>query len=166
MKRCAACFRKLSRKKILLFITLLLFLIGLTVTAVYLESVADYQNTVKETIVRGIDISEIPDGIYVGEYDVDFIYAKVEVTVRNGSITDIAILEHKNGRGKSAEIITDRIMEEQRTDVDAVSGATNSSVVIKKAVENALDGNRKSEKEKDENFSRFRPFRNPQKDIG
>ena len=34
-------------------------------------------------------------------------------------------------------VLADRIMEEQKIDVDAVSGATNSSVVIKKAVENA-----------------------------
>ena len=61
----------------------------------------------------------------------------MEVTVQDGVITNIDILEHKNGRGKSAEVVADRIMEEQKIDVDAVSGATNSSVVIKKAVENA-----------------------------
>ena len=79
--------------------------------------------------------SDIP---YVGEYDVDFIYAKVEVTVPNGEITNINILEHRHERGKTAEVITDRIVDEQKTDVDAISGATNSSTVIKKAVENAL----------------------------
>ena len=26
------------------------------------------------------DISDIPDGVYIGEYDVNFIYAKVEET--------------------------------------------------------------------------------------
>lgn len=62
----------------------------------------------------------------------------MKVKVQNGTVTDIEILEHKNGRGGPAEIITDRIIEEQRIDVDAVSGATNSSIVIKKAVENAL----------------------------
>ncbi|MDE6875254.1 MAG: FMN-binding protein [Lachnospiraceae bacterium] len=85
-------------------------------------------------------MSDVPDGVYVGEYDVDFIYAKVEVTVRGGVIADIDILEHKNGRGKSAEIIVEKIIEEQKINVDAVSGATNSSIVIKKAVENALNG--------------------------
>ncbi len=79
--------------------------------------------------------SDIP---YVGEYDVDFIYAKVEVTVQNGEITNINILEHRHERGKTAEVITDRIVDEQKIDVDAISGATNSSIVIKKAVENAL----------------------------
>ena len=80
----------------------------------------------------------VPDGVYVGEYDVDFIYVKVEVTIEDGEIAGIDLLEHKNGRGEPAEIVTDRIIEEQKIDVDGVSGATNSSIVIKKAVESAL----------------------------
>ena len=131
---------KLSRKRILLFAVIFLFLIGLIFTAVYLKSVADYKKAVRETVFSDINISNVPDGVYCGEYDVDFVYAKVEVTVQNGVITNIDILEHKNGRGKPAEVVVDRIMEEQKIDVDAVSGATNSSVVIKKAVENALTG--------------------------
>ena len=131
---------KLSRKRILLFTVILLFLIGLTFMAVYLKSVADYKRAVKETTFSNLDISNVPDGVYIGEYDVDFVYAKVEVTVQNGVITNIDILEHKNGRGSRAEVVVDRIIEEQKIDVDAVSGATNSSIVIKKAVENALMG--------------------------
>lgn len=76
--------------------------------------------------------------LLTGLYDVDFIYAKVNVTVQNGAVTHITVLEHKNERGKPAEIVTDKIIAEQKIDVDAVSGATNSSTVIKKAVENAL----------------------------
>ena len=129
---------KLSRKKILLFTAIFLFLLVLIFTAVYLKSVADYKRAVKETTFRNLDISDVPDGVYAGGYDVDFVYAKVEVTVQNGVITEIDILEHKNGRGSRAEVIGDRIVEEQKIDVDAVSGATNSSTVIKKAVENAL----------------------------
>ena len=131
---------KLSRKRILLVLEILLSLICLIFTAVYLKRVADYKKAVRETTIGGTDISNISDGVYVGEYDVDFVYAKVEVTVQNGAVTNIDILEHKNGRGKPAEIVADRIIQEQRIDVDAVSGATNSSVVIKKAVENAFKG--------------------------
>ena len=131
---------KLSRKRSLLVLAILLSLICLIFTAVYLKRVADYKKAVRETTIGGTDISNISDGVYVGEYDVDFVYAKVEVTVQNGAVTNIDILEHKNGRGKPAEIVADRIIQEQRIDVDAVSGATNSSVVIKKAVENAFKG--------------------------
>ena len=129
---------KISKKKIVLFVIMLLLLVGLVGGIIYLKSVADYKQAVKETTFEEINISDISDGIYIGEYDVDFIYAKVEVTVQNGEITSINILEHRHERGKTAEVITNKIVDEQRIDVDAISGATNSSTVIKKAVENAL----------------------------
>ncbi len=129
---------RMSKKKVALFAVMILLLIGLVWGIIYLKSVADYKQAVKETTYENIHISDIPDGVYVGEYDVDFIYAKVEVTVQNGEITNINILEHRHERGKTAEVITDSIVDEQKIDVDAISGATNSSTVIKKAVENAL----------------------------
>ena len=129
---------RISKKKTVLFVIVFLLLIGFVWGILYLKSVADYKKAVKETTFEDIHISDIPDGVYVGEYDVDFIYAKVEVTVQNGEITNINILEHRNERGKTAEVIADSIVDEQKIDVDAISGATNSSTVIKKAVENAL----------------------------
>ena len=119
-------------KKMVLFIITFLLLVGFVLGILYLKSVADYRQAVRETTFEDINISDIPDGVYVGEYDVDFIYAKVEVTVQNGEITNINILEHRHERGKTAEVITDSIVDEQKTDVDAISGATNSSTVIKK----------------------------------
>ena len=129
---------KISKKKTVLFVIMFLLLAGFILGILYLKSVADYRKAVRETTFEDINISDIPDGVYVGEYDVDFIYAKVEVTVQNGEITNINILEHRHERGKTAEVITDSIVDKQKIDVDAISGATNSSTVIKKAVENAL----------------------------
>ncbi len=131
---------RISKKKIISVIILLLLLIGLICGAVYLKKVADYKRAVVETTIGEIDIADVSDGIYIGEYDVNFIYAKVEVTVEDGEIVSINILEHRHERGKAAEKIIEKIIEEQKIDVDAVSGATNSSTVIKKAVENALKG--------------------------
>ena len=129
---------RIYKKKIVLCAVMLFLLVGLVWGVYYLESVTDYKQAVKETTFEEINISDIPDGVYIGEYDVNFIYAKVEVTVQNGEITNINILEHRHERGKTAEVITDSIVDEQKIDVDAISGATNSSTVIKKAVENAL----------------------------
>ena len=129
---------RISKKKTVLFVIMFLLLVGFVLGILYLKSVADYRQAVRETTFEDINISDIPDGVYVGEYDVDFIYAKVEVTVQNGEITNINILEHRHERGKTAEVIIDSIVDEQKIDVDAISGATNSSTVIKKAVENAL----------------------------
>ena len=129
---------RISKKKIILFVIMLLLFVGFVWGIIYLNSVADYKQAVKETTFEEINISDISDGVYIGEYDVNFIYAKVEVTVQNGEITNINILEHRHDRGKAAEAISNKIVDEQKIDVDAISGATNSSTVIKKAVENAL----------------------------
>ena len=131
---------RISKKKIISVIILLLLLIGLICGAVYLKKVADYKRAVGETTFGEIDIADVSNGIYIGEYDVNFIYAKVEVTVEDWEIVSINILEHRHERGKAAEKVIEKIIEEQKIDVDAVSGATNSSTVIKKAVENALKG--------------------------
>lgn len=131
---------RISKKKIISVIILLFSLIGLICGAVYLKNVADYKRAIGETTFDEIDIADVSDGTYIGEYDVNFIYAKVEVTVEDWEIVSINILEHRHERGKAAEKVIEKIIEEQKIDFDAVSGATNSSTVIKKAVENALKG--------------------------
>lgn len=98
----------------------------------------DYQTKVSNIQIQGIDASGIADGTYTGKYDVGYIRAEVEVTVENEKITNIALVQHENEKGKLAEKVVEEIIKEQRTDVDEVTGATNSSKVIKKAVEEAL----------------------------
>lgn len=132
---------KLSLKKAIASIITIIVLGGIIVLTIYLKSVADYKHAVNEISIEDICISDVSDGVYIGECDVDFIYAKVEVTIHSGMIAELKILEHKNGRGQAAEAIIAEIISEQKIDVDAVSGATNSSTVLKKAVENALKAN-------------------------
>lgn len=107
--------------------------------AAYFWSVHDYQRTVAAMTFQEPELAAIPDGTYTGTCDVRFIRASVAVTVRNGRIERIDLLEHKNGHGQPAEAVLDEITAEQQVDVDAVTGATNSSSVLKKAVENALE---------------------------
>ena len=133
-KQRKVCKIKRNKKKIISLTAIIILLILLCFLIWYLKGVADYKQAVRETTIEEINLSDVADGTYTGEYDVNFIYAKVEVTVQDGAVTDIKLLEHKNGRGKAAEVIPDRMIAAQKIDVDAVSGATNSSTVIKKAV--------------------------------
>lgn len=129
---------EVTRKKIIFRIIITVLLIGLICFGVYMKQVFDYKQTVENMTFDKIDISALPDGTYTGECNVNFIYAKVDVTVNNGEISNIDIIEHRNDRGEAAEKIVDKIVSEQSLEVDAISGATNSSKVIKKAIENAL----------------------------
>lgn len=128
-----------KRAKSILFGTAAAFLLIAAVWGFsYLNRVSSYKNEINTLAVGDVDFSQVADGVYVGDCDVDFIYAKVQVTVENGKATDIQILEHRNERGAPAEAIIDAVVQKQSLSVDTVSGATNSSRVILKAVENAV----------------------------
>ena len=85
-----------------------------------------------------VDISKVADGTYEGYSETMMVKARVLVTVESGKITDIEILEHECGKGHPAEAMIDDLIAENTVEVDAVSGATASSAVIKDAVRNAL----------------------------
>ena len=130
-----------KKKKVciaMIVVIMIVVVVSLVFYLNYMSRVNKYQKTVSNMTFTNINISKIPNGTYVGDCDVNFIYAKVSVTVTDGVIVNIELLEHKNGKGAPAEKITDEIIQKQRLDVDAISGATNSSKVIIKAVENAL----------------------------
>jgi len=125
-------------KMIILPLVVSILVVGIFFGACYLSDVNNYKKAVADITIADIDLSQIPDGVYDGSYDVGYIAVKVEVVVANGAIKNINLIEHQNERGSAAEVITDTIVKEQKIDVDTVSCATNSSQVIKKAVEEAL----------------------------
>ena len=87
-----------------------------------------------------VDHQRLIDGIYEGSYRRGPMKARVKVTIENQRISSVDLLEHDTWKGKEAEkIIPDRIIQEQSTEVNTVSGATMSSQVIMNAVQNALN---------------------------
>ena len=66
--------------------------------------------------------------------------AAVEVTVKGQAVTGIRVVSHITLLGRKAEgPIAERIIASQSTQVDAVTGATNSSKCITKAVQRAIE---------------------------
>jgi uncharacterized protein with FMN-binding domain len=100
----------------------------------------DYRAAAASIGVHDVDVSQIQDGDYIGECDIGYVYAKVRVSITSGKLSNIEILEHRTERGQAAERIIADMEAQQKINVDAVSGATNSSNVIKQAVYNALQG--------------------------
>ena len=129
---------KKSGKKLLLCLLAALLLTGAVFGIRYLKSLSDYRRAVAEISFEGIDIADVRDGTYTGEYNVGFVYACVKVTVCGGVLESVEILQPENGRGTPADSINETMTELQSVYVDTVSGATNSSLVLEKAVENAL----------------------------
>lgn len=126
-------------KKILLLILVVVLVISGGFVLGIRSKLEDFSEEVSSIEVQEIDLSKINDGTYTGEYYVnETVGAIVEVTIKENNITDIKFIEHKYGKGKKAEVITGSVIEEQSLEVDTISGATGSSIVILKAIEDAL----------------------------
>jgi uncharacterized protein with FMN-binding domain len=81
------------------------------------------------------------DGIYEGTSMGWRGPIQVEVRIASGGITDIIILEHDEDPfigGQAMQELLELVLENQSTDVDAVSGATESSKGFLEAVEYAI----------------------------
>ena len=127
-----------QRRKTVLISVSALVIIALFAGGLYLKSIGDYKAKVNALTFDEIDLSQAADGVYEGQCDTGVVRARVQVTVRDHRLESIELLEHENGKGTPAEVILERMLQQQTTAVDTVSGATCSSKVMRKAVENAL----------------------------
>ena len=129
-----------KKTKIIIMVIGIVLLIGLGIGAKFLMDVNAYQKEIAAMEIQDIDLSNVPDGTYEGSYDADLIQVKVAVEVKDHNITNIELLQHENGKGGPAEAVIPKVIEAQSLQVDAVSGATNSSKVILKSIEIAIKG--------------------------
>ena len=103
------------------------FLVLIMISIMYLSAVSE-QNEEQQLV----------DGVYEASNNM----LDVAVTIEEGKIADIKILEHRGGGEKYEEMIQpllNTIIQEQSTQVDAVTGATVSSGALKEAIEEALE---------------------------
>lgn len=100
--------------------------------------IKEYNARVAAIEIENVDLQQVADGEYIGEYDAILVKVKVRVTVKNHAIETIELLQHNNGRGEAAEVIPDQVIKAQSLRVDTISGATSSSKVILEAIELAL----------------------------
>ena len=59
---------------------------------VYFMDFREYQRNIDSITFENIELSDIEDGTYVGEYDAGYIYAKVEVVIEDGNIVSINLI--------------------------------------------------------------------------
>ena len=103
----------------------------LSLTASMKKRLAKIENEV-------IDMETVEDGIFEGHSELDPVKVDVKVLVKNHKLIKVELLRHECGLGHPADVIVDKMIEQNTWDVDAVSGATVSSEIIKNAVNKAL----------------------------
>jgi uncharacterized protein with FMN-binding domain len=87
-----------------------------------------------------VEPGTLKDGTYEGSSKHSMNKAKVLLTVTDGKITELQVTKLVGTRKKSKvkETIPKLIIEQQSTDVDAISGATNISAVLMNAAWDAV----------------------------
>ena len=103
----------------------------LSLTASMKKNLAKIEN-------EDIDMETVEDGIFEGHSELDLVKVDVKVLVENHKLIKVELLRHECGLGHPADVIVDKMVEQNTWDVDAVSGATVSSEIIKNAVNKAL----------------------------
>jgi uncharacterized protein with FMN-binding domain len=89
--------------------------------------------------IGSVNPEALRDGVYKGTYEGGRWTNQVEVTVVNHRITGIRITKDVLfPKPELTEELLGRVIEKQRTDVDAVSGMTVTCKAYLKSIENAL----------------------------
>jgi uncharacterized protein with FMN-binding domain len=123
-------------------------IVVIVVLLVYCKTSANAKSATGNITFQIVNAAGVPDGVYNGSYEIGPVKVIIRATIKGESIVDIDILEHRRGLGGKAERIVEDVIQSQRLDIEAVSGATVSSKAILKAIEDAL----KSAKEQQENM--------------
>ena len=126
--------RVISWSLIVIFISILVLLSGC--------ALVKYKKKIAATEIQTIDLKTIEEGVYEGFYDVYMINARVMVEVDSNKIVSIELVEHKYDKF-SGEPMIQRILDKQSLEVDVITGATNSSKTVLKAIEIALSKGKK-----------------------
>ena len=128
-------------KRIIISATCVVAAVGLFFGGTLLIDTMRYRRIISEIELRTPNLAQIQDGTFSGFFDAILVSADVDVTVENHRIVEIVINDHYFGRDNAveAEVVVLDVVETQSLEVDTVSGATNSSLVILNAVQLALE---------------------------
>lgn len=129
----------MKEKRLIKIAVIFILMFAMSAGILIYFGIKKFEKEIDSIAFRNKYISGTRDGVYEGEYyPTPYVGAKVKVIVDSGYVTSIELLDHKYGRGKPAEAITEKVISEQSLDVDTISGATISSKIILKAIDNAL----------------------------
>lgn len=123
------------------FNIIIIFLIVFIVISVLIFNIFSKKvvSDAKTLTIKEINFNQIEDGEYLGNYKIFPVEVKVKVTIKDKEVINIELLEHFNGLGTPAEEVINQIIIKQSLQVDNITGATLSSIVIKKAVEDSFE---------------------------
>lgn len=116
----------------------ILLLVGLGWSVVaYGDQTKGFQNVIA-TETQWKDIPLRPDGKYKGEIKEGALFAQVEIQMTGGKIEKISLLDSSLMESTVADRVFSSVIKAQNLQVDGITGATASSLILKQAIQNGL----------------------------
>ena len=122
----------------MLIVLLVLVAVLLGVGGCFVARYRKMAATLRAAPVADVDLSQLADGVYTGTFSEFLVSATVRITVEERRITSVELMEQRCGPGYEAKETVERIVAAQSPKVDAVTGATGSSLCIMAAAYRAL----------------------------
>ncbi len=124
--------------KVIIIVIAIIILIVIIGGIIISGMVRNLENFIADVDIKPVELSQVDDGTFKGKTNAGIIQVVLEVDVKDHEIRDIRILKHRNGQGADAEKLIPAVIKEQRIDLDAITGATYSSLAIQNAIYDAL----------------------------
>ena len=82
--------------------------------------------------------SQVPDGTFHGKVYTKFMHVQLDVSVQDGRLTKIEIVENQGAYGKKVQPLLDEMIAQNNTVVPAIKGDEIGSIVFIACVDDAL----------------------------
>lgn len=82
--------------------------------------------------------SQVPDGTFHGKVYTKFMHVQLDVSVQEGRLTKIEIVENQGAYGKKVQPLLDEMIAQNNTVVPAIKGDEIGSIVFIACVDDAL----------------------------
>jgi uncharacterized protein with FMN-binding domain len=118
-----------------------LVFLGLVLATIFsgLAFAQDGHSGVTKICHHEFDLRQIPDGIYRGIVNFEDVWTiEVDVTIADCQIEGIELANEDRSVLHKSEILIEKVLRAQCVEIDAVSGATASSLILLTAIRDAL----------------------------
>ena len=129
---------KSNRNSKILRTILIIICVVLTFIMYMQRRTRNYYKQAAKLPFYNVQVQDVPDGTYRGKVYTNFMHVQLDVTVNDGKLTAIEIVENEGVYGKKVAPIIDEMIEQNTSVVTAVKGEELASIVFVACVDDAL----------------------------
>lgn len=129
---------KSNRNSKILRTILIIICVVLTFIMYMQRRTRNYYKQAAKLPFYNVQVQDVPDGTYRGKVYTNFMHVQLDVTVNDGKLTTIEIVENEGAYGKKVAPIIDEMIEQNTSVVTAVKGEELASIVFVACVDDAL----------------------------